>query len=100
LDFTQFLGRDDRPYLEDRVVGLISTAGGDRAAANTTDAMVHVVHALRGAWKRFDNEWNVTDEGFGERLSRLGRLVVDMAGGLGSSRSQGDRRAETVGVAV
>jgi hypothetical protein len=100
LDFTQFLGRDDRPYLEDRVVGLISTAGGDRAAANTTDAMVHVVHALRGAWKRFDDEWNVTDEGFGERLGRRGRLVVDMARGLGSSRSQGDRRAETVGVAV
>src|SRR3712207_5841389 len=48
LDFTQFLARDERPYLEGRVVCLISTSGGERAAANTTDAMVHVVHALRG----------------------------------------------------
>jgi FMN reductase len=111
LDFTQFLGRDERPYLEGRVVGLISTSGGDRAAANTTDAMVHVVHALRGvvapqmvtiggAWKRFDDEGNVTDEGFGRRLDKLGRLVVDMAEGLGPDRGAGDRRAEAVGVAV
>ena len=110
LDFTQFLARDERPYLEGRVVCLISTAG-DRAAANTTDALVHVAHALRGvvapqivmiggAWERFDDEENVTDEVSGERLDRLGRLVVDMAEGLGPSRSQGDRRAETVGVAV
>ena len=111
LDFAEFLARDERPYLEGRVVGLISTAGADRAAANTTDAMVHVVHALRGvvapqivmiggAWERFDDEGNVTDEVSGERLDRLGRLVVGMAEGLRPSRSQGDRRAETVGVAV
>ena len=107
LDFTQFLKGDERPYLEGRVVGLISTAGGDRAAANTTDAMVHVVHALRGvvapqmvtvggAWNRFDSEGNVTDEGSGERLDRLGRLVVDMAEGLNG----GPRDTEAVGVAL
>ncbi len=111
LDFTQFLAQDERPYLAGRVVGLISTSGGERAAANTTDAMVHVVHALRGvvapqmvtiggAWKRFDDEGNVTDEGFGRRLDKLGRLVVDMAEGLGPDRGAGDRRAEAVGVAV
>ena len=107
LDFTQFLKRDERPYLEGRVVGLISTAGGDRAAANTTDSMVHVVHALRGdvapqmvtirgAWSRFDGEGNVTDEGFGRRLERLGELVVSMAEGL--NRSQ--RGRDAVGVAL
>jgi len=107
LDFTQFLKGDERPYLEGRVVGLISTAGDDRAAANTTDAMVHVVHALRGvvapqmvtvggAWNRFDSEGNVTDEGSGERLDRLGRLVVDMAEGLNG----GPRDTEAVGVAL
>ena len=112
LDFTQFLARDERPYLAGRVVGLISTSGGERAAANTTDAMVHVVHALRGvvapqmvmiggaAWKRFDYEGNVTDEGSGRRLDRLGSLVVEMAEGLGPDRGSGDRRAEAVGVAV
>jgi FMN reductase len=111
LDFAQFLARDERPYLAGRVVGLISTSGGERAAANTTDAMVHVVHALRGvvapqivtiggAWKRFDDEGNVTDEDSGRRLDGLGSLVVEMAGGLGPDRGSGDRRAEAVGVAV
>jgi FMN reductase len=110
LDFAQFLRGDERPYLEGRVVGLISTAGGDRAAANTTDAMVHVVHALRGvvapqmvtigdARNRFDSEGDVTDEGCRERLDRLGRLVVDIAEGL-NNRGPMDRNAQTVGVAL
>ncbi len=107
LDFTQFLARDERPYLEGRVVGLISTSGGERAAANTTDALVHVVHALRGvvapstvtipgARGRSDGEGNITDESYGGRLERLGRLVVEMAGGL----SLRERGAEAVGAAV
>ena len=107
LDFTQSLARDERPYLEGRVDGLISTSGGERAAANTTDAMVHVVHALRGvvapssvtiprARRRSDGEGNITDESYGGRLDRLGRLVVEMAEGLRS----GERGAEALGAAV
>jgi len=107
LDFTQFLAGDERPYLEGRVVGLISTSGGERAAANTMDAMVHVVHALRGvvapsmvtipgARRRSDGEGNITEESYGGRLDRLGRLVVEMAEGL----SSGERGAEAVGAAV
>ena len=107
LDFTQFLARDERPYLEGRVVGLISTSGGERAAANTTDALVHVVHALRGvvapsmvtiprARRHSDGEGNITDESYGGRLERLGRLVVQMAGGL----SSGVRGTEALGAAV
>jgi FMN reductase len=107
LDFTQFLARDERPYLEGRVVGLISTSGGERAAANATDALVHVVHALRGvvapsmvtiprARRHADGEGNITDEGHGGRLERLGRLVVQMVGGL----SSGVRGAEALGAAV
>jgi FMN reductase len=107
LDFTQFLARDERPYLDGRVVGLISTSGGERAAANTTDAMVHVVHALRGivapsmvtiprAWQRSDGDGNITDENYGRRLDKLGKLVVEMAEGLNPK----GRRVEAVGVAV
>jgi FMN reductase len=107
LDFTQFLARDERPYLDGRVVGLISTAGGERAAANTTDAMVHVVHALRGivapsmvtiskAWQRSDDEGNIIDEDYGKRLDKLGKLVVGMAEGLNPENG----RVEAVGVAV
>ncbi len=104
LDFTQFLSRDERPYLDGRVVGLVSTAGGERAAANSVDAMAHVVHALRGVvaplmvtipkvWQRSDGEGNITDENYGRRLEKLGRLVVELAARL-------SRRAEAVGVAV
>ena len=107
LDFAQFLARDERPYLDGWVVGLISTAGGERAAANTTDAMVHVVHALRGvvapsmvtiprAWQRSNSEGNTTDEAYGKRLDKLGKLVVEMAEGLNPE----DRSIEAVGVAV
>ncbi len=107
LDFTQFLARDERPYLDGRVVGLISTAGGERAAANTTDAMVHFVHALRGivapsivtiskAWQRSDGEGNIIDEDYGKRLDKLGKLAVEMAEGLNPE----NRHVEAVGVAV
>ena len=107
LDFTQFLARDEWPYLEGRVVGLISTSGGERAAANATDALVHVVHALRGvvapsmvtiprARRHYDGEGNIAGESYGGRLERLGRLVVQMAGGL----SSGVRGTEALGAAV
>jgi FMN reductase len=111
LDFNQLLAGEERPYLEGRVVGLIYTAGGDRAAANTTDAMVHIVHALRGvvapqmvtmgqARRRTDDAGNVTDEGYGRRLDRLGGLVVEMTGELSVARGSQGRAGEALGVAV
>jgi FMN reductase len=95
LDFAQYLARDGRPYLEDRVVGLIATAGGGMAAVNAINAMVNVIHALRGvaaplsvpvtqSWKAFDEEGNIRDEGAVGQLESLGRLVVEMAAKLGS----------------
>ncbi len=105
----EFLARDGRPYLDGKVVGLISTAGGDQAAAHTTDAMVHVVHALRGvvapltvaiprAWRLMDEEGRITDENYGRRLDRLGRLVVELAEKV--SPAQGIRSVENVGIVV
>ena len=95
LDFTQFLARDEKPYLDGKVVGLVATAGGDQAATNATGALVNVVHALRGivaplmvpipkAWQVSDDEGNITDENYGGRLDRLGGLLVDLASKLGS----------------
>lgn len=89
LDFTQFLMRDERPYLDGKMVGLISTAGGDQAAHNATSAMVHTVHALRGivaplmvsipkVWKVSDENGDITDEVYIERLDNLGRLVAEL----------------------
>lgn len=93
LDFAQFLSEDGRPYLDGKVVGLVATAGGAQAAANANDAMVHIVHALRGvvapltvpvprAWAVADNEGNIPDGNYGDRLDGLGLLVVDLGGKL------------------
>jgi len=93
LDFAQFLSGGDHPYFDGKVVGLISTAGGEQAGPNANGAMVHVAHALRGvvaplevsiskAWQRSDNEGNITDEPYGQRLDNLGEMVVGLAGSL------------------
>ena len=90
LDFAQFLARDERPYLQDRVVGLISTSGGGMAAVNAINAMIHVVHALHAvaaplsvpvqqSWKVFDEQGEIRDPETARRLERLGRPVVETA---------------------
>jgi FMN reductase len=99
LDFTQFLGKDEHPYFEGKVVGLISTAGGEQAATNANAAMVNTVHALRGvvaplmvgvtkAWQRTDDNGDITDDKYGGRLDDLGRLVVELAGKLKTRRTE------------
>jgi FMN reductase len=106
LDFAQFLSGGKHPYFEGKVVGLISTAGGEQAGANATGALVHVVHSLRGvvaplmvpiskAWQRADGSGDITDELYGRRLDTLGELVVDLAGRL----AERDERAQLAGVA-
>lgn len=106
LDFAQFLSGGEHPYFDGKVVGLISTAGGEQAGANATGAMVHVVHSLRGvvaplqvsiskAWQRADASGEITDEPYGRRLDALGESVVDLAGALASA----DEQTELAGVA-
>jgi len=106
LDYVQFLGKEEHPYFDGKVVGLITTAAGEQAAANANAAMVHVVHALRGivaplmvgvtkAWQRTDDSGEITDENYGRRLDNLGRLVVDLAQKVGTEESR--RQAEPVG---
>jgi len=105
LDYAQFLGKEEHPYFEGKVVGLISTAGGEQAAANANAAMVHTVHALRGivaplmvgvtkAWQRTDDRGEITDHHYGGRLDSLGGLVVELAQKL---RAEEPSRAEPVG---
>jgi FMN reductase len=100
LDFVQFLGRDEPAYLDGKVVGLISTAGGEQAAANANAAMVHAVHALRGivaplvvgvtrAWQRTDEEGDIVDDNYGRRLDNLGGLVVELAQKMGADEIVG-----------
>ena len=85
--FTQ-LGKRDPPYLHDKVIGLISAAGGTQGlqAINT---MEFAVRALRGwavpyvvpvaaAHRIFDREGRIQDEGI-ELLKTLGAEVVRVA---------------------
>lgn len=86
LDWLQVLG-DRRPaYLTDKVIGLISTAGGTQGlqAINT---MEFVVRALRGwsvplvvpvsqAWRVFDEEGRASDAAVVDQLRALGREVA------------------------
>jgi len=106
LDFAQFLSGGEHPYFDGKVVGLISTAGGEQAGANATGALVHVVHALRGvvaplmvqiskAWQRADGSGDITDELYGRRLDSLGELVVELADRLAAR----DERVDLAGVA-
>lgn len=48
LDYFEDLRRDDRPYLEDRAVGLIGVAHGWQTAVGTLHQLRQVIHSLRG----------------------------------------------------
>lgn len=91
LDFFELLADDESPYLHSKPVGLIATAGGSQAAVNAVNALVHVVHALRGIavplfaaipqpWKVFGRDGHLVDESWGKRLDQIGRLVVETSG--------------------
>lgn len=89
LDWLELLRAREPAYLTDKVVGLISTAGGTQGlqAVNT---MEFVVRALRGwavplvipipqAWRVFDSEGKMQDETVSEQLRALGREVTRAA---------------------
>jgi FMN reductase len=89
LDWLHELGRRDPPYLHDKVIGLISAAGGTQGlqAINT---MEFAVRALRGwavpyvvpiasAGRVFDSEGQVHDEAIARQLRTLGGEVVRVA---------------------
>jgi FMN reductase len=48
LDYVEYMSDDKLPYLHQRVVGLIATAGGALASVNTINTFVYTVHSLRG----------------------------------------------------
>ncbi|HSH79981.1 MAG TPA: NAD(P)H-dependent oxidoreductase [Herpetosiphonaceae bacterium] len=89
LDWLHLLSDRKPPYLTEKPVGLISTAGGTQGlqAVNT---MEFVVRALRGyavplvipipqAWKVFDERGQSNDPGIDAQLRALGREVVHAA---------------------
>jgi FMN reductase len=89
LDWLHVLGRRDPPYLHDKVIGLISAAGGTQGlqAINT---MEFAVRALRGwavpyvvpvasAARVFEREGRIQDPAVERQLETLGGEVVRVA---------------------
>ena len=90
LDWLHVLGDRDPPYLHDKVIGLISAAGGSQGlqAINTMEC---AVRALRGwavpyvvpiaaAARVFDADGTIREESVALQLKTLGQEVVRVAG--------------------
>ncbi len=86
LDYAEDLRFDERPYLEDRAVGLIGIAHGWQTAVGTLNQLRQVVHALRG-WP-----------------APLGVAINDSAGLIGEDAESSDpavvRQLRTMGEQV
>ncbi len=89
LDWLILLAERDPPYLADKPIGLITTAGGVQGlqAVNTMD---FIARSLRGwsvpmvlpvsqSWQSFDPDGHLKDEGVAAQLRKLGAEVVRAA---------------------
>jgi FMN reductase len=89
LDWLHVLGTRDPPYLHDKVVGLISAAGGTQGlqAINTMEFATRALRAwavpyvvpVAAAARVFDSVGQVQDEGIAVQLRTLGSEVVRVA---------------------
>jgi FMN reductase len=90
LDWLHVLGQRDPPYLHDKVIGLISAAGGTQGlqAINTMEFSVRALRAwavpyvvpVAAASRVFDGQGRIHDEGVARQLEMLGTEVVRVAG--------------------
>ena len=89
LDWLQLLAQREPPFLTDKVIGLISTAGGVQGL-QTINTMEYVVRALRAwavplvvpipqAWQAFDENDRPRDQGIETQLRTLGTEVARVA---------------------
>lgn len=81
LDFLEELRDDDRPYLDGRPVGCVSTAYGWQAAVNTLTTLRQIVHALRGWPTPYGIALNVAG-GLSQENGRLADPSVEEAAGI------------------
>ena len=103
LDYAEDLRHDDRPYLEDRAVGLIAVAHGWQTAVGTLNQLREVVHALRG-WPAplgvavndsaglIGDDADSTDPAVVRQLMTMGRQVVAFATAMRATPAEPDAR--------
>jgi FMN reductase len=89
LDWLILLADRDPPYLTDKPVGLVATAGGVQGL-QAVNSMEFIVRALHGwsvplvmpvaqSWQSFDPDGRLIDEGIAGQLRALGAEVVRAA---------------------
>ena len=89
LNWLILLAKRDRPYLTNKPVGLVATAGGVHGL-QAINSMDFIVRALRGwsvplvqpvapAWQSFDPEGRLVDQVVGDQLRALGHEVARAA---------------------
>jgi FMN reductase len=103
LDYAEDLRHDDRPYLEDRAVGLIAVAHGWQTAVGTLNQLREVVHALRG-WPAplgvavndsaglIGDDADSTDPAVVRQLMTMGRQVVTFATAMRATPAETEAR--------
>jgi FMN reductase len=90
LDYAEDLRHEERPYLTDRAVGIISVAHGWQTAVATLNELRVIVHALRGwptplgvaindAAGLIGADESDTDPAVARQLRIMGEQVVDFA---------------------
>lgn len=89
LDWLRLLSDRDPPFLHDKVVGLISAAGGTHGlqAINTMEFSIRSLRAwavpyvvpIASAARVFDREGKINNEAVGDQLRMLGAEVVRVA---------------------
>jgi FMN reductase len=89
LDWLILLAERDPPYLSNKPIGLVATAGGVQGL-QAVNSMEFIVRALRGwsvplvlpvaqSWQSFDPDGRLTDEAVAAQLRALGAEVVRAA---------------------
>jgi FMN reductase len=76
LDWLILLAGNDPPYLSNKPVGLVATAGGVQGL-QTINSMDFIARAL--PWQSFDPSGNLADEAIAAQLRALGAEVVRAA---------------------
>ncbi len=85
IDWLELLNKNAKGYLSNKIVGLISTAGGTQGLQdiNTMEFMVRALRAwavplvipVAQTWKIFDEQGKLKDESIRNSLEQLGKEV-------------------------
>jgi FMN reductase len=91
IDYLEFLGAYDPPYLSNKPIGIIATGGGDISGITTIQSVINIAHNLRAiaasknvaivsSYKHFNKVNESISDMVKRRLKRLAEEVVDLAG--------------------